>query len=302
MTTEKTYTYFVNSLKIIYEEREAVNIADWIFGNITGLKKWERRLSKENELSEFEFNQLQNSLEQLLQHKPVQYILQEAWFYKMKFFVNENVLIPRPETEELVEWIINDQKNTANSSEETYLSGRQANIIDIGTGSGCIAISLKKELPNANLSAMETSEKALAVAKKNAADLKAEVDFLQFDFLNEKEWQRLPKFDVIVSNPPYIPIKEKDLLAKNVTSYEPGLALFVEDDDPFIFFKKIAAFSKSHLNPNGKIYVEVHENFAGDIKSIFEEGGFVSEIKKDIYGKERMVKARNLPSLNKKQF
>lgn len=295
MTTEKTYTDFVNSLKTIYEEREAVNIADWVFENVTGLKKWERRLSKENELSEFEFNQLQNSLEQLLQHKPVQYILQEAWFYKMKFFVNENVLIPRPETEELVEWIIIDLKNVNSGSEAK-------NIIDIGSGSGCIAISLKKELPNANLSAMETSEKALAVAKKNAADLKAEVDFLQFDFLNEKEWQRLPKFDVIVSNPPYIPIKEKDLLAKNVTSYEPGLALFVEDNDPYIFYKKIAAFSKTHLNPNGKIYVEVHENFAGDIKSIFEEGGFVSEIKKDIYGKERMVKANNLPSLNKKQF
>ena len=284
MTTEKTYTHFVNSLKTIYEEREAVNIADWVFENVTGLKKWERRLNKKNELSENDFIHLQNHLEQLLEHKPVQYILQEAWFYKMKFFVNENVLIPRPETEELVEWIINDQKTAANSSEAI-------NIIDIGTGSGCIAISLKKEIQYANISAMDASEKALAVAKKNAADLKAEVDFLQFDFLNENEWPDLYKFDVIVSNPPYIPNKEKELLAKNVTEYEPILALFVEDNDPYIFYKKIAEFSKTHLNSGGNIYVEVHENFAGDITSVFEGAGFISEIKKDIYGKERMIKA-----------
>ncbi|MEO8822108.1 MAG: peptide chain release factor N(5)-glutamine methyltransferase [Ginsengibacter sp.] len=291
MTTENVYTNFLTRLKTIYEEREAANIADWVFENVTGLKKWERRINKKNELSENEFNHLQNSLEQLLQHKPVQYILQEAWFYKMKFFVNENVLIPRPETEELVEWIINDQNNATDSSEATLPTGRQVNIIDIGTGSGCIAIALKREIQNANLSAVDASEKALTVAKKNASDLKAEIDFMHFDFLNEKEWQHLPSFDIVVSNPPYIPIKEKELLAKNVTKYEPGVALFVEDNDPFIFYKKIAVFSKTHLNTIGKIYVEVHENSAREVKKIFEEAGFISEIKKDIYGKERMVQA-----------
>ncbi len=118
-----------------------------------------------------------------------------------------------------------------------------------------------------------------------------DVDFIQLDFLNKEEWNSLKKYDVIVSNPPYIPVKEKASMSKNVTEYEPGIALFVENNDPYIFYKKIAQFSKSHLNPNGKIYVEVHENYAADVKKIFENAGFTSEIKKDIYGKERMVKA-----------
>ena len=282
MTTTQAYNDFQNQLKKIYDERESENISDWVFENVTGQKRWERR-NNPNELKEAYFNQLQNYLQQLLVHKPVQYVLNEAWFYKMKFFVNENVLIPRPETEELVEWIIKNVRRT------TY--DVRCTILDIGTGSGCIPVSLKRELHNTNVTAIDVSEKALQVAKKNAESLDAKIDFLKIDFLNENNWKALPQFDIIVSNPPYIPFQEKEKLAKNVTAFEPGIALFVENKNPFIFYKKISAFAKSHLKQNGKIYVEVHEEYAKNVKDIFENAGFISEIKKDIYGKERMVRA-----------
>lgn len=286
MTTAQAYIDFKKKLEIIYNDREADNITDWIFENVTGLKKWERRIDQNNELSEIDSNKLKKYLEESLQHKPVQYVLNEAWFYKRKFYVNENVLIPRPETEELVELIVADVRSTM--LDVRYKESFR--IIDIGTGSGCIPVSLKMELPYANVSAIDVSEKALFVAKKNAVELNAEIDFFQIDFLKENERNALQQYDIIVSNPPYIPIKEKEMLAKNVTEFEPGIALFVPDNNPFIFYEKMAKFAKSHLKENGKIYVEVHEEYAKNIKVIFENAGFISTIKKDIYGKERMVK------------
>lgn len=284
MTTASIYNDFKSQLKTIYSDREAENISDWVFENVTGLKRWERRENQNKELNETDSEKLKKYLEELLKHMPVQYILNEAWFYKMKFYVNENVLIPRPETEELVEWIVNDEKNNAGDSKQT-------NIIDIGTGSGCIPVSLKKELPETNITAIDVSKKALFVAEKNAAGLNAVIVFFQIDFLKEDEWETLPKYDIIVSNPPYIPINEKEILAKNVADFEPGIALFVANNDPFIFYKNIAKFAKSHLKETGKIYVEVHEEYAKEVKNIFENEGFISEIKKDIYKKERMLKA-----------
>ncbi len=173
MTTAKAYSDFLNQLKSVYDEREAENIADWVFEKVTGAKRLERRLNSNDQIKESDFLQLQNHLHELLQHKPVQYVLHEAWFYKMKFFVNENVLIPRPETEELVEWIIEDWKSAGSKS---------TNIIDIGTGSGCIAIALKKELTKVNLTAIDISERALEVAKKNSLELNAGIDFIQMIF------------------------------------------------------------------------------------------------------------------------
>jgi release factor glutamine methyltransferase len=190
------------------------------------------------------------------------------------------VLIPRPETEELVEWIIESARDNENFE-----------IIDIGTGSGCIPVSLKKELQNVNVTAIDISEKALHVAKKNAKELKAEINFKLIDFLSADDLSSLLKYDIIVSNPPYIPIAEKEILAKNVTEFEPGIALFVDNNNSYIFYEKIAEFSKSHLKEDGRIYVEVHEEYAKNVKHIFEKAGFISTIKKDIYGKERMVSA-----------
>jgi release factor glutamine methyltransferase len=284
MTIEQVYSDFKEKLKTIYNAREAENISDWVFENATHLKKWERRENKNQELKENVENKIEKYLHQLLIHKPVQYVLNEAWFYKMKFFVDENVLIPRPETEELVEWIISDLKNENNS--------KPTNIIDIGTGSGCIPIALKKELPHLNITAIDVNEKALAVANKNAENLNATIHFLQINFLDENEWKPLQSCDIIVSNPPYIPTSEKEILSKNVTDFEPAVALFVKNNDPYIFYKKISEFAKTHLNESGKIYVEVHEEYANDIKVIFENAGYLSEIKKDIYGKNRMVKAQ----------
>ena len=177
---------------------------------------------------------------------------------------------------------------------ETYKANSEKpcpKIIDFGTGSGCISVSLKKEIPNANVTAIDISEKVVFIASKNAVGLDAEIDFLQIDFLNEEEWKSFPQFDIIVSNPPYIPLKEKQILTKNVTEFEPGIALFVADADPFIFYKKIGKFAQSHLSATGKIYVEVHEEYASEVTSIFKNEGFTTTIKKDIYGKERMVRA-----------
>jgi release factor glutamine methyltransferase len=284
MTTGKAYSDFVNELQKIYDQREADNIADWVFEKITGLNKTQRRINANVIPDEKKTEELKKSLSQLLQHKPVQYVLNEAFFYKRKFFVNESVLIPRPETEELVEWILKDLEEKPSGSEPTK-------ILDIGTGSGCIAISLKKELNNCQFSALDASDEALEVARKNAKDLNTGINFSLVNFLNETEWDQLKKFDVIVSNPPYIPKSEKDSLAKNVTENEPSIALFVEDEDPLIFYKKIAAFGKDHLKTEGKIYVEVHEEYARKVQQVFEKAGFTSKLKKDIYGKERMVKA-----------
>jgi len=283
MTTGQIYNDFRNKLKTIYDDREAENICDWLFENVTGLKKWERRQNQNSEFAETDSEKIKTYLEELLKQKPVQYVLHEAWFYKRKFYVNENVLIPRPETEELVEWIVSDFKK------EKY--GKPIKIIDIGTGSGCIPVSLKKELPESSIAAIDVSDKALSVAKINAEELHAIINFFQIDFLNENEWKMLSQYDIIVSNPPYIPLNEKEILAKNVTDFEPGIALFVKNNDPFIFYKKIAGFAKSNLKESGKIYVEVHEEYAKEVGSIFESAGFLVEIKNDIYGKQRMVKS-----------
>ena len=279
MTIEQIHKEYLDELKNIYHEREASNIVDWIFENIAGIKRIDRILNKKKQLKNTVIERLYNSLEQLLKHKPIQYVLGEAWFYKMKLFVNEHVLIPRPETEELVEWI----------KEEFKIKNEKIKLIDIGTGSGCIAIALKKELTDASILAIDISAEALSVAKKNAVHQNVNIDLLNIDFLDEKRWDDLPAFDIIISNPPYIPEKEKGALEKNVVAFEPHLALFVSDDNPFVFYKKIAEFASEHLKPNGKIYVELNEKYAEEVTAMFTQFHFKSTIKKDIYERERMI-------------
>ncbi|MEO8415821.1 MAG: peptide chain release factor N(5)-glutamine methyltransferase [Ginsengibacter sp.] len=286
MTTEQSYNNFFNQLLPLYESKEANNIADWVFENVTGLKRWERRAQKNKILTAELVQRLQKYLEELLRNKPVQYVLQEAWFYKMKFFVNEHVLIPRPETEELVSWVVNDLRTAVNDMRNGAIE-----ILDVGTGSGCIAISFKKELKNIFITAIDISKEALTVAKKNADNLQTPIAFLRMDFIDERSWNAFGVYDVIVSNPPYIPEIEKETLAKNVTAYEPGIALFVQNDHPFIFYEKIAKFAQSHLKPGGRIFVEVHEGYSNEVRKIFSVYNFNTEMKKDIYGKARMVRA-----------
>ena len=286
MTIRLAYKQLVAQLYEVYDEREAANIADMVIEHVTGQRKIERILYKDLPVSAEQQEQLKILTEQLLQHKPIQYVLGEVWFAGMKLFVNENVLIPRPETEELVEWIVDEVQNGKLKIETGF------SIVDIGTGSGCIPIALKKKLTNAEVYAIDVSAGALEVAKRNASEQKLEIEFIQLDFLDEDEWKTLPAFDVIVSNPPYIKKSEEQTMAKNVLEYEPHLALFVPDEDALKFYKAIAAFVKTHLKPNGKIFVEINEALAQQVTDLFKQSGFLQvTLKKDMQGKDRMIQA-----------
>jgi release factor glutamine methyltransferase len=264
-----------------YNSSEAEAIADMALESLTGLPRIERLMNKQMPISATQQSRLNEIIQQLAQHKPIQYIINEAWFYGLRFTVNEAVLIPRPETEELVEWILKDVESHLPSS-----------IIDIGTGSGCIATTLKYKLPAVSISAVDIAVASLAVAKENAALNDVKIDWQQMNFLNESEWGRLGMFDVIVSNPPYVKQSEAETMLPHVIQYEPHVALFVPDNDALIFYKALAKFSKQHLNSNGALYVEINEALATEVEVLLKSNGFSTvEIKKDLQGKWRMVKA-----------
>ena len=278
MTIQETYHLLQEALKNIYDTDEANNIADLVIEHVTGYKKLGRITHKQLVLTEQQIHAIDTFKSALLQNKPVQYVLQEAWFYEMKFYVNEHVLIPRPETEELIELIIKTNNPISN-------------ILDIGTGSGCIPITLKKKIPHTTIVTIDVSEEALVFAKKNAAELNVEIEFKQLNFLDETNWNELGIFDIIVSNPPYIKQSEIINMQPNVVANEPHIALFVADDDALVFYRKIAAFGKTHLTINGKIFVEINEALCNETISLFEEFGYRAELKKDMQGKNRMIVA-----------
>lgn len=279
MMLKELYRNFLLQLQQVYSLSEATNITDWVFEKKASLKRSDILKNPNKTITDAAGKLIQEALQELLTHKPVQYVLGEAWFYHMKLKVNEHVLIPRPETEELVEQLIKDRKSRLTDPA----------ILDIGTGSGCIPIAIKKSLPAAVITSIDVSEKAIALAKENAALHNAHIDFIEFDFLNERKWNGLPMFDIIISNPPYIPLNEKDRLDRNVTDFEPHLALFVPESSPLIFYEKIAHFGKNNLLPNGKIYLETHEDLAGNVAALFRKDYQTVMIKKDMYGNERMV-------------
>ncbi len=281
MIIKELYRNFLLQLQGIYELSEAITITDWAFEKIASLKRSDILKKPTQQLNPSTIRSLNDALGELLEHKPIQYILGEAWFYNMKLKVNDQVLIPRPETEELVEWIILNRKSKLTDP----------SMLDIGTGSGCIAIALKKNLVASKITAIDQSEKALVVAKRNALLHNTTIHFLQLNFLDESQWDKLPLFDVIISNPPYIPMKGKTGMAKNVVNFEPHTALFVPDENPFIFYEKIAAFGKTHLQLNGQIFVEINEHFAKEVFTIFKNNFTEVQIKRDLSGKERMIMA-----------
>ena len=281
MTFAEATKHITEELKTIYSDGEANNIATWVIEHIIGTKRTERVIHKEKKLNAEQLTQLNNCLQRLKQHEPVQYVLNEAWFYGLKFYVDKNVLIPRPETEELIEWVISDCKFPID----------KLSILDIGTGSGCIPISLKRKLRRAQVWSCDISEAALQVASKNAMTIGADINFLHLDFLNRTQWKQLPSFNIIISNPPYIPEKGKEQMQPNVVNYEPAIALFVPDNDPLIFYKTIGDFGKEKLNSGGMIYMEIHEDLGEAVSKLFQSSGYSTEIKKDMQGKERMVKA-----------
>lgn len=282
MKAKILYRQMLEQLQNLYNPHEAAIITDRVFEKIAGITKVDFIKNDALQVSEIEEENLRAAMHNLLQNKPVQYELSEAWFGHLNLFVNEHVLIPRPETEELVQWIVAAQNN----AEKIPLT-----ILDIGTGSGCIPIYLKQKLPATTITAIDISEDALKVAKKNALAYQATINFFQLNFLDEKTWQPLPKYDIIVSNPPYIPYKEKEEMDTNVIGFEPHSALFVADHSSLIFYEKIALFAKTHLTSHGTIYVEIHEDFAGATAKVFKEVFKSVVIKKDIFGKNRMISA-----------
>ncbi len=270
-------------LNKIYHHREAANIAQMVMENITGFTSTERLVHKKSLLTAEQQNRLQHFTQELLQHKPVQYVLNEAWFARMKLYVDENVLIPRPETEELVETVTSDLEK---SSHQNF------SILDIGTGSGCIAISIKKKITTAKVYALDISEQALNVAKKNAADNNVDINFFHADILNSQSYTGFPLFDVIVSNPPYIQQSEATAMHSNVLKYEPHQALFVPDNNALLFYGAIAGFGLEYLKIKGKLFFEINELIGAKVAALLRKNGFGEvRIKKDLQGKERIVSA-----------
>lgn len=278
MNLQLYYNNYIKQLSGVYDADEAASITNWVFEDILLVKSFQIPML-EKQLSFTEENDLNDILERLLLHEPLQYILGYAYFYELMFKVNKSVLIPRPETEELARLIV--QREKAISS---------LNIIDIGTGSACIAISLKHHLPQSKVWAMDISHEALEVAKQNASDNKVDIQFVQDDIRDSKWKFENQKFDVIVSNPPYIKEDEMPAMHSNVLHYEPGLALFVPNQNALLFYKAILAFAKVNLAENGRIYFEINEALGNEMKELCLSFGFQNvELQKDMQGKDRIL-------------
>lgn len=277
MTLKQYKETFTTTLAPLYDATEAERFFYIALEEMKGWRRMDYLMRPDTEVAEAELEQWQSVKHQLEQFRPIQYIFGKAYFYGLEFKVNENTLIPRPETEELVEWIIHE-----NSKRGAF------NILDIGTGSGCIPISLAKNLPVADVSAIDISEGALAIAKENADANNASINFFQTDILKA---EALPaEYDVIVSNPPYVRNLEKVEIKPNVLDYEPHLALFVEDTDPLIFYRKIALLAKQYLKPGGKLYYEINQYLGPETVTLLEEIGFKNIVlRKDFVGNDRMI-------------
>jgi len=268
--------FFYESLKSQYDERELNSIFYLLIETLKGWSKLEFSLQKNMLTNKKEETFFENAIEQLKSHKPIQYIINEVEFYHLKFSVNEHVLIPRPETEELVGLIQSD-----------FLDNPPKEVLDIGTGSGCIILALKNLFKISKCLGIDISSNAIELAKKNAKNLNLEVDFAVADIF---EYEKNKKFDIIVSNPPYITHSEKGIMNPNVLEYEPHNALFVDDLKPLVFYEKIAELGKDLLTKNGMIYFEINELYGDEVVSLLKDFGYVNSIlKKDFQGKNRFV-------------
>lgn len=278
MELQQAFQDLKTQLETVYEPGEAANIADWAMEALTGYRLSERIKHGNELLNAAQTASLQQYITQLLAHRPVQYVLGESYFYGLKLWVNEAVLIPRPETEELVDWIL---KSTDKDS--------KLQVIDIGTGSGCIPLALKKNMPLADVYAADISEDALAVARKNARALELDIHFELMDILDPEQGAGLPQWDIIVSNPPYITVEEKAAIQPNVLDYEPHLALFVSNNDPLQFYKVIETFARKKLKPGGRVFLELHRDFAEETASYYRDKGWQTTLRKDMQDNNRML-------------
>ena len=273
---------FINSLSGLYPSEEIESFFSILAQEYLKLSRIEIVLNREEVVSSENIEKIDNALIRLKSFEPIQYIIGETEFFGIPFRVTPSTLIPRPETEELVQLILDEVSNVDAKTEALDL-------LDIGTGSGCIAISLAKSLPKANVSAMDISSEALKVAKENAEINQVYIDFSECDILTTKSLPK--KYDIIVSNPPYVRELEKEMMQPNVLRHEPDLALFVKDSDPLLFYRKISILAKTHLKPNGQLFFEINEYLGVDLIELLSDLGFQKiEIIKDIFEKDRMLK------------
>jgi release factor glutamine methyltransferase len=266
-----------------FESVELGPILSILIEHVTGWDQVQQVIQKDNTISEEQVLAFETAATALLAGRPIQYITGKTWFMGEPYIVNDQVLIPRPETEELVDWVI----------EYAAIKGKALRILDIGTGSGCIAIAIKKALPEAIVSAIDISTSALKIAATNAAALKADIELIALDILNTAF---LPdQYDVIVSNPPYIPMQEMKNMELQVTDHEPNIALFVPDEDPLVFYKAIARLAKLHLSTNGQLFFEIHYDQGDAMIALLDDMRFHAELRTDLFGKDRMVRASLKP-------
>lgn len=279
-TVKEIIGQFKSELADLYSPHEAFQFVWLLFEHLHGWSKTDLMLHDHTKLTVSDHLFVQKALERLKNHEPIQYIIGETEFYGMPFFVDNSVLVPRPETEELVEWILQSAE-----------PNKTLNILDIGTGSGCIAISLAKNLPKARVSAWDVSNDALQTAVKNADRNQVKVDFSQRNILTISP-SEAEKFDLIVSNPPYVRSSEKLEMHNNVLDYEPHLALFVDDDDALLFYRKITEFASESISPGGMLFFEINRAFGEATKELVTGLGFKNtELRKDLSGNHRMIKA-----------
>ena len=283
---QKAYQFYLEKLQTIYNLEEAKAIANNVFEEVMLVKPHQIKILN-IDLSVEEETNLMDILERLLTHEPIQYILGNAWFYSNKFYVTPDVLIPRSETEELVDLVIEKIKNNYKNDSSNF------QLIDIGTGSGCIAISLKLALPHWKVFGLDKSNNALTIAKQNAKSLNADVQFIEDDILNIIQVETTQFFDVIVSNPPYILEQEQHAMSKNVLNFEPQEALFVANDSPLIFYEAIANYAMQYLKKDGFLFFEINQVFGAETFKMLADKGFKDLLLlKDINQNDRMIGCR----------
>ncbi|AMR33067.1 hypothetical protein A0256_17420 [Mucilaginibacter sp. PAMC 26640] len=285
-TIKDVFLNFHRELDGLYGSQETEAITLMLLSEICDLSRAKIKAFPEDDVPAGALEKLPLMLKELKTGKPVQYILGNTEFYGLPFLVNPAVLIPRPETEGLVQWVLSA------SNGQSAISNQHPAILDIGTGSGCIAISIKKNMPFATVSAIDISPDALRTAMQNAVINEADVNFILADILQIKSAIHQSKFDIIVSNPPYVTLADKRLMQSNVTDFEPHSALFVPEDDPLLFYRVIADFALQYLSDNGLLFFEINEAFGKETVALLNDSGFTDiALKQDLSGRDRMIKA-----------
>ena len=280
MTYREAEHRLASDLQLIYSNRESGQLASWVMEHITGLQRVDRLLQKNQPLTIDQGEHWVLIRDRMLQHEPIQYVLNEAPFMGLLLEVNRHTLIPRPETEELVSWVLDDHPE------------KNLRVLDAGTGSGCIALALKQQQPSWEITAGDLSLEALQVAAKNAARYQFHIHFAEMNILNPQDPGWGGKYQVIVSNPPYIPHKHKASMEAHVTAFEPTTALFVPDENPLQFYKALVAAAPLHLEKGGWLYIEINEGMGDATLQLFQKVEWQAELRKDFQGNNRMIRAK----------